>query len=308
MDGNQIQQHAPLYLSHSTDSLYMSCPKAYYFRKVLRLSAVTESMNLIFGKAYHEAIHGYLLAELGGNSFAIEDAFVQHYMSMASDVMVSYSSIWDQDSAIATGRLLLTRFVEWWKASGYSVVFDKNGEPILERELRLILPDGIVYNLVIDAALMTPEFHVHITDWKSPAQVSMDGFACLSEQLKGYQVAVEAFHDELGIRIDGLAFIEGLKRKVPKTNRGEGPVIAPPQVVRPWPKDELASWVENRKFIADDIRRERFPRRPGAAFNTPCASCEYVNICTTGSREGLVVRPEYQRKSKTKVLEATLVL
>lgn len=58
-----------LYLSFSSDSTYLTCPRQYKLTKIDRLTCIQESMATMFGKVVHTAIHLYLKSEIDGALF-----------------------------------------------------------------------------------------------------------------------------------------------------------------------------------------------------------------------------------------------
>jgi len=291
-----------LYLSYSSDSTYQTCPRQYKFAKIDRLTCIQESMATMFGKVVHTAIHLYLKAQFDGATFTAPLFFEQEFLRRASETNLRLPANWSIKDFIDCGKLMLERFDEFWKKDEYEVVLDAKGQPILEREFKIGLPDNIEYTAIIDAILRRKrDGWIIVCDWKTPAQASFEGFALLSEQLTGYQVVVEAFMDELGLeRLDGTMFVELLKRKVPVKKGAAGPTVEPPCIVRMRDQEEKLEWLQGRIETARCIRAGKFPKRPLSAFNTPCGLCDFRQKCQWDSMEGLVVREPFVRIGKSR--------
>lgn len=287
-----------VYLSHSSSTMMEKCAAAYAYRYRDRLQSQAESVNLGFGKAFDEAASAFLVGDVYGHDVDAVTVFNETYTAWASQRVVEMSTVWkSQEAIIETGQLLIERFVAWWKESGYSIMLDPAGKPIIQRELRVRLPRNVIYTAILDLMVMTPEGQVGILDVKTPSTNCPDGFAELSGQLTGQQLVVEAHAGELGIeRVEKLGFLNAIKRPVPTTKRGEGPVIAPVHLSNARTAAQIEEYIQSRLWIADDIRRKRFAKRSLDAYNSPCTLCEFRQHCMTGSREGLIVRPPRQRR------------
>lgn len=287
-----------VYLSHSSSTLMEKCPAAYAYRYRDRLQSQAESVNLGFGRAFDEAVSAFLVGDVYGHDVDVVSAFTETYTTWASEHVVEISTRWKgQEAIVETGQLLITRFVEWWKGSGFSVMLDREGKPIIQRELRVKLPRNVVYTAILDLMVMTPEGQVGIMDVKTPSADCPEGFAISSGQLTGQQLVVEAHAEELGIeRVEKLGFLNAIKRPVPTSKRGEGPVIAPVQLVDARTPEQIEEYIQSRLWVADDIRRKRFAKRSLDAYNSPCTLCEFKKFCLTGDRDGLIVRPPRKRQ------------
>lgn len=281
-----------LSLSFSSDSTYQACPRQYKLSRIDRLSEIQESMATMFGKVVHTTIYLYLRAGLDGASFSAPDFFETEFKQRATEASLRLPANWSIEDFIATGRMMMERFDEFWSRGEYEVVLDASGEPILEREFKIMLPTGVVYTAIIDAILRRKrDGWIIVTDWKTPAQASFEEFALLSEQLTGYEVVVGAFLESLGLeKIDGTMFVELIKRKVPTKRGAQGPTINEPVVVRLRRDEEKQEWLEARLETARNIRAGKFPRRPLSAFSTPCGMCGLRPKCLHDSMEGLKVR------------------
>lgn len=288
----------PLYLSFSSDSTYQACPRQYELSRIERLSEIQESMATMFGKVIHTSLYLFLKSRIDNATFTPALFYEMEFKKRVMESSLRLPANWSIEDFIASGKLMLERFVEFWDRDEYEVVIDADGEPILEREFKIMLPNGIIYTAIIDAILRRKrDGWIIVTDWKTPAQAAFEEFALLSEQLTGYEVVVEAFLESLGIdRIDGTMFVELIKRKVPVKKGAMGPTVNEPIVVRRRTDDEKQQWLEARLETARNIRAGKFPRRPLSAFSSPCQMCGLRPRCLHGSMEGLMVRPIGKRQ------------
>jgi hypothetical protein len=303
-----VDTHKVEYLSHSAAGVYQTCPRKYQHRYKDRLTTVETSVNLVFGSAIDEATSAYIVGHALGQAIDPEPVFVQAFTRIAESSVIAYSTKFNsQEECITAGRLLLQRFVAKWLELGYIALLDPDGKPLVQVELRVSLPTNIVFTAIMDVIVMTPAGKVLIVDIKTPSQPCDEAFAELSDQLTGYQLAVETHRAVLGIdHVDGVAFFELVKRPIPKSGRGTGPEALTPIVCEPRSKERLEEFVQSRVWIAEDIRRGRFPIRAMDAYSTPCDMCDYQKVCRSNSREGLVVRPpraHSPRNDQQKALE-----
>lgn len=286
-----------IYLSHSAREMYTTCGRKYKFSHVDRLESQHESANLGFGKAVHRGCEVFLIHDATGEFIAdpIQE-FHRVWNEFCDTRIVEYSSRWDREKLSETGEILVQKFMDDWKQMGLMVVLDANGQPVLERKLRIELPDDVIYTAVLDILAMTQDGKILVVDIKTPGVKGFDGFTTMSEQLLGYQVVVDAHAESLGVgRVDGRVFYNLYKVPVPKTGRGEGPRVLPFDPVGRANPADIADWINETVAIANDIRNGRFPKRPGDSFNTPCGMCtEYYKACATGDYEGLRKKPPYR--------------
>ncbi|WP_440986291.1 PD-(D/E)XK nuclease family protein (plasmid) [Xanthomonas sontii] len=289
----------PLYLSFSSDSTYQTCGWQYKLSRIDRISEIEESMATMFGKVVHTTIYLHLKSEIDGAHFSAPDFFEMEFKRRAMESSLRLPANWSIEDFIACGRLMMERFAEFWGRGEYEVVHDAAGEPILEREFKIKLPDNVIYTAIIDAVLRRKrDGWIIVTDWKTPAQASFEDFALLSEQLTGYEVVLAAFLESLGLeRIDGTMFVELIKRKVPSKKGAMGPTVDEPTIVRLRSQEEKERWLEARLENARSIRAGKFFRRPLSSFSSPCALCGLRPKCLHDSMVGLTVRPQVRRRT-----------
>lgn len=293
-----------IYLSHSAREMYTTCGRKYKFAHVDRLESDTSDANLGFGGAVHRGCEVFLIHQSTGEFIAdpIEE-FHRRWNEFNDTHVVTFSSRWDRERMTEAGVVLIQKFMDDWIRNGLMVVLDVHGKPVLERRLRVELPDDVIYTAVLDVLAMTPDGRVIVIDIKTPGVKGFEGFTALSEQLLGQQVVVDAHAEELGVdRVDGRLFYNLYKVPVSKTGRGEGPHVLPLHIVGRASDEDIADWISETIAIADDIRNGRFPKRPGDSFNTPCSMCTaFYGLCTTGDKTGLRKKKPYQQPATQQV-------
>lgn len=269
-----------VYLSHTRKGVMQTCGKKYFYQYVEKRVPASTSANLVFGTAIHAGCSAYLTAQAFGGSTNPIEVFDAEWQKAKQDTGIAYSSKWDWDGLRDTGHRLMELFQEDWTTRGWHPVLDTEGLPLVERSLRVRLPSGIIFTSVMDAVVRTLDGRILIVDFKTPSTATPDGFAEMSDQLTGYQAAAEANALSLGIeKVDGMVFYNLTKRPIPKTSRGMGPTIDVEEPTAPRKPDAIKEWLAECEFVADDIRRKRFYRRPMDAYNSPCALCDFASLC-----------------------------
>lgn len=264
---------------------YESCPAAYKKQYIDGWRTDMENSNLIFGTTVHSVCNEHLHALVEGKELDTEDRFVQLWEEARASNPISYNSTMDGDDLQATGAALCAQFPKAWADTGLSPAFDEDG-PLLERRFEVSLGHGVRLSCQPDVVAMNGIGELVIPDFKTPASPSSEDFTFQSDQLTLYQVAVEANYSEDEMpRVGWLGFLELLKKKIPKTSRGAGPVVAPMVLSPARTKDEQKEVVQKVLWMADDIRRGRFPKRPGMAWNTPCDMCDFRRMCMSMDRD-----------------------
>lgn len=285
-------KHQPLIrLSHSKKSVAQKCGYRFKLQYIDKLEAKTRSANLLYGNAVHAGIAATLTAlALTGQGIDPIPVFRDYWDNglKHSDYVTEFSSTWTPEGMKAAGELSLARFMEDWPKRGWTVVIDADGMPVIERELVVMLPGGIVFKCILDLLARDDQGRIIVVDFKTPSDAAMEGFAELSDQLLGYQVACEAHAASLGIDgVDGMVFYELIKKNVPKTSKGAGPTIHVAEVTPRRPAERVAEWISEMQFVADDIRRMRFNRRAADSYDSPCSLCDFISACRTSDTSGL---------------------
>lgn len=270
---------------------YDDCAWAYKLQYVLGIRTVATSANLSFGTAFHHATTTWLLKEVEGQDFDIVGAFEKAWQKELDENEISFNTLWDPESMKETGVRLVEQFPERWSSFGLVPLIDNHG-PVIERRFQAELAPGVIVSAQPDIIAMDMEGRIVAPDIKTPATPSSEAFLKGSEQLTLYQMVLDAHLPSMGYeRIDKLGFIEALKKKVPKTNRGTGPVILDPALTDRRDERVIQETRQKLAWMAEDINNNRFPKRPRMAFNTPCDMCDFANLCLNGDPEGLSAAP-----------------
>lgn len=275
-------QQLPLVrLSHTARTMMQRCGRQYRYRYVDRLRTRLTSAALGYGDSIHRGLAAALSAEaMTGEMIDPSPVFTAAWDEFLTSNAVKFSANWDADKMREVGLRVLDLFQKDWVQRGWKTVIDAEGIPVIERELRVRLPGNIEYIAKLDALVRTPDGQVLVVDFKTPMQVSKPEFYYLSDQLLGYQVIVDAHAQSLGIeKVDGAVFYELTKVPVPKTSRGMGPQIHVSEIIPRRSDEDIADWLLETQFLADDIRRKRFTRRPTDAFDSSCLMCDFNRLC-----------------------------
>jgi hypothetical protein len=262
-----------------------------------KLEAVGRSANLLYGNAVHAGTASTLTAHaLTGEFIDPIPAFLDYWeegLKRAGQV-TEFSSTWTPDGMKATGKASLALFLEDWKSRGWEVVIDVDGMPVIERELQVGLPGNIVFTCILDVLVRDRQGRIIVVDFKTPADAAMEGFAAVSDQLLGYQVACDAHAASLGIaRVDAMVFYELIKKNIPKTSKGIGPTIHVAEPALRRSPERVAEWITEMQFVAQDIRNQRYGRRPADSYNSPCELCDFRRFCHDGDKSS--IRPQQKR-------------
>lgn len=275
-----------------------NCAFATYLKYILQVKLDVISANLPFGTSVHEACTGYILAEAQGDtSYDPVQVFLHHWEKALDTTPMEFSSLWGAEDLRQTGLLLVDQFPDKWRDTGLVPLVDEQG-PMVERRLHMEIEDGLVLTGQPDVIAMDSEGDVIPLDVKTSASQYDEVFLLTSEQLTDYQMLTEANGKQLGLDEGGVAkvgFFEGIKRKVPKTSRGKGPEFLAPFLAPKRSPEQLAERRQKLIWMADDMRRGRYPKRPRMAYNTPCDMCEFRLYCTTGDKTNLIFPDEPQQ-------------
>jgi len=271
---------------------YDDCPRAYYLQYVLGLKSIATSANLIFGTVVHSAITQWLTALAKGQDFDLVAAFTHDWTVAREKTVIAYNSLVNGDDLAATGQALVSAFPQVWREAQLVPLITEDG-PIIERTFEAHLGGGLILTGTPDIVAMNLMGEVVVVDAKTPSNPSQAGFEDKAEQLTAYQILLEANRQSLRIdNVAGAGFMELVKRKV--TPKGKGPQVLPPLIGRSRSEKEKAEYRQKVIWIAEDIQRGRFPKRPRMAYNTPCDLCEFDNLCSNGSMEGLCAPDQKQ--------------
>jgi hypothetical protein len=258
----------PLYLSPSKIADYETCGYAYARKHIDRWREEVDAHSLAFGGAIDEACDAHIRGLINGNVVDPVEVFDREW-DLALQRSMAFNKTHDENSLRSMGRVLMERFPAAWAATGYSVVVDPQGEPVMQRNLEIELPNRVVLRTKLDLLVNTPHGTIANIDLKTAASRYPEYLTPLSEQLTAYAV--------------------------PKTKRGEGPTVEAPILAPRRPDAVIAEFLQKVQWIAEDIRRGRFPRRPRMGFNSPCGLCYLRDHCGSADDSG-IVKPNTQQQ------------
>lgn len=278
-------------LGPSRLAAYESCPRAYAWKYVWRFDPAQTSCSLVFGAAAHQAIESSFVASAYGRPCDPVQVFTDKWKSATASTTVSYSSSWTEAELLHTGQVLMSRFETAFSETGLSVAFDNQAKPLVERALEAVIGKGITASVKLDLAAFTDDDTFLVIDAKTPVRASDEGFSSVSDQGTFYQLVLDAHAKRLGIpEVQGFAYFEGIKRKVPKTDRGEGPVWHLSDIGKRRSEGEISEFLGKLNWVAEAIRSQRFPKQSRMGFDSPCALCEYRDACWYNDLTGLKKR------------------
>lgn len=268
---------------------YETCPRRYFLEELWRVRTVHTPANLVFGRTVHTVIERWLRGWLTGLTPDAVRLFEEHWRQAREAGGIEYSSVQSPESLAATGRALVARFATAWPEFGLMPVLDLRDEPIIERKLEVALAPGLVYAGRLDLLVLDGAGRLLCLDLKTPASATDPDWLAASDQLSGYQLLLDAHAERLGLPpVERFGLLELLKRKVP-TRRGKGPEVCPPITVARRDPAELEAYRRKVLWVAEDIHRQRFPKRGLMAHNSPCGLCALRGLCHAGDAEGLVL-------------------
>ena len=279
---------AKLYLSPSKVADFENCRWQYMLKHVWNWREKTPSINLIVGDCLDKAIMAYLGGKFVGQSVDPVRLFADELETQIASG-ADFGSKWTPENVKDMGVRLMEQFPEYWERSGLTMLADTAGEPIMQRLLELDLGDDIVFRTKLDLACATREGDIAIIDVKSASMEFPEVLAPLSDQITAYNIAVLAHAESLGLQsVDKVGFIELIKKTIPKTARGEGPVIREPKLVDARDHSQMESYLQKVRWTAAAIVRQEFARDPRYAHNTPCSMCFAASACSgTGDVDGI---------------------
>ena len=265
------------------------CMYAMMLQYILNIKPTSTSANLIFGTIVHEAITKYLAATFAGMPFDAEKHFLFKWQEAIETLVIAYNATVGPNDLMSIGQKLCGDFPAYWDRSGFMPLIDEKG-PVLERKFEVEILPGIVLTGTPDIIAMNVDGEVFVLDFKTPASASPEEFYLIADQLTCYQILAEGNRETLGIeQIDGLGYVELIKKKIPKTSKGSGPIIVPPATGPRRTDKAVANFITKVGWMVEDIQRERFVKKPRMAYNNPCGLCDYQGLCHKGDCEGLII-------------------
>jgi RecB family exonuclease len=277
----------PIPLSPSQIITADTCRRQHGYRSIARIRTRQRAANLAFGEAVDLAVRAYLLA-LATDAPRPDPVavFSRGWRAACQAQTLTYAASQRPEDFAAMGEGLLALFPAAWAETGLTLARDGTGGPLLDLELAVSLGGGVSLTGVLDLVVYTPAGALALLDVKSASSAHTLTFARRADQLTAYQLLLDAHAARLGLpKVGRLGFLDLLKRK-------RSPSIAPPLLVPRRTAAELDELVQKAHWLAEDIRRGRFPRSSRHAFNSPCTLCEYAGHCIEGDATGLVFPQE----------------
>lgn len=277
-----------IYIRPSFITKFDECPAAADLQYNQKISSNTESANLVFGTAVHDAIGKYVIAQASGLTFDPVAQFVLNWDEAVQSKEITYNSTFKADDLKSTGEILCRDFPSVWLQTGLMPLIDEQGL-VVERKLTYEILPNVFLTGTPDVVAMNADGEILVIDFKTPANTSPDLFFEVSDQLTAYQILVEKNPGLGAPEVTRVGFMELLKKKVPTSSRGTGPVVTHPLTSKGRrTQEQIEAFTRKVEWIVDDMRKERYPQRPRMAYNTPCGMCCYRAYCHEGDTEGLI--------------------
>ncbi len=274
---------------------YDRCRRQYWYAYVLRIRSAIDNANLIFGRTVHEVIAAFVRARTAGINHDAVQAFERAWQTATREREINYSAAWSGEALLATGRRLVELFVDLWPTLNLRPLVDDQGEPVIERKLVMPIASDLELGGILDFAGMNDAGEIVVIDFKTPAKAVDQDFALVDDQTLAQQLLLEHHAESLGIeRVDRTGFMDLVKRNVPTRTDAQGPIVEPPILVPRRSDAHVQEFRHKLICMADAIGRGIFPRDPGAAYETPCALCDFRRLCYFGDTADLMIPLEAQ--------------
>lgn len=269
---------------------WLTCGRQYWYYYEMGWRARGISATLLTGNIAAQCIEAVINANATGVSIDPAKMFERLWQEKQIDQEILYNTKQTPDGILKTGQRLMELFPEAWEKTGLIPVTDSDGKPFVERDLGVRLTDTVtLYGIPDVMVLSTQDGTVGTLDFKAPDKPYDPVSIWQSDQLTHYQILGDANSERLGIeQVDWLSYMQLIRRAVPK-QRGVGPEVLPPGRVPRRSDAEISEYKRKVLWVADQIQNGFFPKTPRKPHNTPCTLCDYVNHCTRGSCEGLII-------------------
>lgn len=281
-------------ISCSRAQTISTCGRLFKYKYEERLSTLTLSLALVFGRAIDVAVSGYVANHALGKSFDLKGAFDVTLEEGFATHDVQYPQHWDATTAREAGRVMCDQFPEVWEKANLVAVIDSRGTPIVQRRLIVPLSHGHELEMVIDAVVMDLlGGEIGVLDFKTTSQSlspeSPFGYNAL--QLTTYQYGVDAALSRYLGPVSNTGFMELVKRKPATKATAKGPTVEAPRFYPRRTKEQISDMVKTYLGCIRDINERRFNRPTNAAFNNPCDLCDFARLCVHNDRQGIIPRP-----------------
>jgi RecB family exonuclease len=205
--------------SHSKISIFQKCPKAYEYKHIQKMNELFSSIELHLGKCVHAALERAYELKDRGQAVSVDSVigeFESAWHSSKLEVAKVVKSGRSKDDYYGEALQMLRSFYRRVLLSDISETLE------LEKRFTIELPDGIVYQGVIDRLSRQADGILRITDYKTGKTVADPS---IDDQLASYALWVfEEFNEN---KIE--ACYEDLRNGETKTGiilRNQVPTIA----------------------------------------------------------------------------------
>jgi len=242
-------ERAPLvegpHLSFSRINRYLHCPEQYRLYYIENLRPKFAPASLVFGQIVHQALAFF---------FREQDDPVRLFLNQWNEAKgfdLDYGERESWDKLRVSGQALLAKFIQEEVDRLQNV---RAAEKTFELRIStLSLPLVGVIDLLADL-----DGKPTVVDFKTAASAYQEHEVILSDQLTAYQLAEP--------QTEQTALCVLVKTKLPKIE---------------WHISErspqrLAEFLEKIRYIAGEIAKRRFYKRPGKW----CSWCDYLPVCT----------------------------
>lgn len=280
-------------VSCSQAQAFSTCGRLYRYRYVDRLSTLTLSLALLFGRAMDVALSGYVYNHALGKSFNLKDVFEESLEEGLTRQQVQFPAHWDADTAREVGRIMCDQFPEVWEKSNLVAALDPDGMPIVQRRLIVPLPNNHELELVLDTVVMDLlTGQIGPLDFKTTSQALSpeSPFGYNAFQLTTYQYGADKAMSSFLGPMDNTGFMELVKRKPAKTRQGKGPTVEMPRFYPRRTPEQVQDMLEVYKGLIKDVKEKRFHRPVNGAYNNPCDMCDFARLCVHNDRQGILTR------------------
>lgn len=274
-------------LSASQIAAADDCRRKHWYQSIAKVRTAGYPANLAFGHCVDVSVREYLLALTKGAELPDPvERFREAWALRCDEDELVYAATQTPEQFERMGQDLMQQFPDAWDKTGFEVALDHRDEPLLDLRLkaRLGSESGVelVLDGVIDVVAYTQAAELAVVDIKTSQAPHTRLYTHRADQLTSYQLLLEAHRQRLGLpKVERLGFLDLLKRV--KSSRIEPPILVP---VRS--DAELLEFRQKVFWLADDIRRQRFPRVSRMQYNAPCELCDFAAHCVHGETDGLI--------------------
>lgn len=256
---------------------YLRCPRRYYYKTLLGLLPISASVDLEFGRAFHEGV-GAFYANRTGEFALAKDQAILHFQTAWTDAKLEGT----EKKNLGTGEAVLKVYCEVYKNDSASYKRE-----LIECEQTIEMSNDTKLKMRLDRVLVSEPDCVCVVDTKTTGQYLSDwywkGFAN-SFQLGAYDYAVSTIcgHND-GVQVDAV-HVPLMTKKVE-----EG------FVRKTWQLTELqrSDWVNSYERVTGKIRENILMGKADKdallkgfyCVGTSCSAyggCPYLPICKHG--------------------------